>query len=147
VGSLKQMGDFRVKRQRQESVSPLAPVRCRISLLPPFDTFGGSERILTTNPSPFLLLFFSFFLVRCRYLPCKALVIPMLPYLTELRLAWLHHFFFLCGIFAVRLPGMPSVVSALWRDMVSCTSSWASAMSVLHCLSIGVFLIELLPRF
>lgn len=44
----------------------------------------------------------------------QALVIPMLPYLTELcstRLA--PSFLFLCGIFAVRLPGMPSVVSAL----------------------------------
>lgn len=80
----------------------------------------------------------------------QALVIPMLPYLTELcstRLA--PSFLFLCGIFAVGLPGMPYVVSVryLCRDMVSCTSSWASAMSVLHCLSIGVFLIELLPRF
>jgi hypothetical protein len=41
----------------------------------------------------------------------QALVIPMLPYLTELCSTRLAPFLFLCGIFAVRLPGMTSVVS------------------------------------
>lgn len=94
-------------------------------LIPP-----ASRKELTTNPSPFSLLFLSFFVKPMPLSSLQALVIPMLPYLTELcstRLA--PSFLFLCGIFAVPLPGMPSVVSVhyLCRDMVSCTSSWASS--------------------
>lgn len=68
----------------------------------------------------------------------QALVIPLLPYLTELCSTRRAPFLFLCGIFAVRLPGMPSVVSVhyLCFDMVSCT--WASAMPVLQHFS-GLF--------
>jgi hypothetical protein len=65
----------------------------------------------------------------------QALVIHLLLYLTELCSTRRAPFLFLCGIFAVRLPGMPSVVSVhyLCFDMVSCT--WVPAMSVLQHLS------------
>lgn len=106
-------------------------MRCRISLLPLFDTFGGSEGIDHEPQSVFAgsMLLSSL----------QALVIPMLSYLTEhcsTRLAPL--FLFLCEIFAVRPPGMPSVVSVHHCfDMVSCASSWVSAMSVLQHPPIG----------
>lgn len=115
--------------ERQDSVSPLLLCAVVSACFHFFDTSGESERI-NHEPSPFSLLFLSFFVKPMPLSSLQALVIPMLPYLTELcstRLA--PSFLFLCGIFAVPLPGMPSVVSVhyLCRDMVSCTSSWASS--------------------
>ena len=122
--------------ERQDSVSPL--LLCAVvSACFHFSIPSASRKELTTNPSPFSLLFLSFFVRPMPLSSLQALVIPMLPYLTELCSTSLApSFLFLCGIFAVPLPGMPSVVSVhyLCRDMVPCTSSWASAMSVLHCL-------------
>lgn len=139
------MGDFRAKGKGR---NPYHHCFCALSYQSA-STFRYLRQVgknLDHEPPSFLAAFFFFFLVRCRYLPCKALVIPMLPYLTELRLAWLPSFLF--SLWNICCSSSRDALCCLCSlSQVSCTSSWASAMSVLHCLSIGVFLIELLPPF